>query len=42
MATSVQLQRCVLCKGETHDGTTTLEFVFDGVTVIIDGVPAMV
>ena len=42
MASTVQLQRCVLCKGETHEGTTTLEFEFDSVRVIIDGVPAMV
>lgn len=42
MATAVQLQSCVLCKGETHEGTTTLEFAFHDVTVIIEGVPAMV
>lgn len=42
MATIAQLQCCVLCNGETHEGTTTLEFAFDGVTVIVDGVPATV
>jgi YgiT-type zinc finger domain-containing protein len=41
MSTVAQLQRCVLCKGETREGTTTLEFEFDVVTVVFEGVPAM-
>ncbi len=42
MASIVQLQHCVLCKGETHEGTTSLEFEFEGVKIIIEGVPAMI
>ncbi len=42
MTAVVQLQRCVLCKEDTHEGTTTLEFVFGDVTVIVEDVPAMI
>ena len=41
MTSTIRLQHCVLCNGDTREGTTTLEFAFDDVTVIIEGVPAM-
>lgn len=42
MTNQTLLRRCSLCAGTTRTGTTTLEFEFEGVTVIIDDVPATI
>jgi YgiT-type zinc finger domain-containing protein len=39
----VNMMKCVICKhGETHEGTTTVTFDRDGMTLVVKDVPAQV